>query len=78
MHHINSPEVRIEQTRRPLAKLRREGLIDRITLPQAGRTRVWHSTQYGAQLAGHGPTAPIWRPVHDTDHRVDWMHTRHL
>ncbi|MFB7328278.1 replication-relaxation family protein [Streptomyces sp. NPDC001698] len=39
MHLILSPGVRIEQTRRRLAKLRTEGLIDRITLPQAGRTR---------------------------------------
>ncbi|MFE4054566.1 hypothetical protein [Streptomyces sp. YIM B13518] len=28
-------------------------------------------------LLQHGPAAPIWRPVHDPDHRVDWMHTRH-
>ena len=44
MHLIISPGVRIEQTRRRLAKLREEGLVDRITLPQAGRTRVWHPT----------------------------------
>ena len=47
MHLIVSPNVRIEQTRRRLMKLRGEGLIDRITLPQAGRTRVWHPTPYG-------------------------------
>ncbi|MGC2997230.1 replication-relaxation family protein [Streptomyces sp. G35A] len=52
MHLILSPDVRIEQTRRRLMKLRGEGLIDRITLPQAGRTRVWHPTQYGALIAG--------------------------
>ncbi|WP_179167240.1 MULTISPECIES: hypothetical protein [unclassified Streptomyces] len=28
-------------------------------------------------LLQHGPTAPIWRPVHDPDQRVDWMHTPH-
>lgn len=50
-HLIISPEVRIEQTRRRLMKLRREGLVDRITLPQAGRTRVRRPTQYGAQIA---------------------------
>ncbi|MFF9222105.1 replication-relaxation family protein [Streptomyces viridosporus] len=55
MHLILSPEVRIEQTRRRLAKLREEGLIDRITLPRAGRTRVWHPTPYGAQIAGEWP-----------------------
>ncbi|EFL37211.1 conserved hypothetical protein [Streptomyces griseoflavus Tu4000] len=28
-------------------------------------------------LLHHGPTAPVWRPVHHPDHRVDWIHTRH-
>ncbi|MFC9288056.1 hypothetical protein [Streptomyces sp. NPDC057052] len=45
MHLILSPTVRIEQTRRRLAELRAEGLVDRITLPQAGRTRMWFPTQ---------------------------------
>ncbi|MFE7712310.1 hypothetical protein ACFU6I_42685 [Streptomyces sp. NPDC057486] len=27
-------------------------------------------------LLRHGPTAPVWHPVTDPDHRVDWMHTR--
>lgn len=51
MHLILSPDVRIEQTRRRLMKLRDEGLLDRVTLPQAGRTRVWFATRYGAQIA---------------------------
>ncbi|MGV4892224.1 replication-relaxation family protein (plasmid) [Streptomyces viridosporus] len=62
MHLILSPEVRIEQTRRRLAKLREEGLVDRITLPRAGRTRVWHPTPYGAQLAGEWPELRGRRP----------------
>ncbi|MEU2588718.1 replication-relaxation family protein [Streptomyces avermitilis] len=37
MHRMIAPSVRIEQTRRRLASLRAEGLLDRITLPQ-GRT----------------------------------------
>lgn len=41
MHVLVAPGVRIEQTRRRLVKLRAEGLIERITLPQAGRMRVW-------------------------------------
>ncbi|OIJ90423.1 hypothetical protein [Streptomyces colonosanans] len=36
---------------RRLARLRAEGLVDRITLPQAGRTRVWFPTPYVVQLA---------------------------
>lgn len=55
MHRVIAPEVRIEQTRRRLARLRVEGLVDRITLPQAGRTRVWFPTAYGVQLACEWP-----------------------
>ncbi|MGW0817062.1 replication-relaxation family protein [Streptomyces viridiviolaceus] len=28
-------------------------------------------------LLQHGPAAPVWRPVHNPDHRVGWMHSRH-
>ncbi|MEV6989105.1 replication-relaxation family protein [Streptomyces sp. NPDC093228] len=62
MHRILGPEVRIEQTRRRLAKLRVEGLVDRITLPQAGRLRVWFSTQYGVQVASEWPELRGRRP----------------
>ncbi|GGX90463.1 replication-relaxation family protein [Streptomyces fructofermentans] len=55
MHLLTAPGVRIEQTRRRLAKLRAEGLVDRITLPQAGRTRVWFPTEYGARIAASWP-----------------------
>ncbi|MER5995470.1 replication-relaxation family protein [Streptomyces viridosporus] len=70
MHLILSPGVRIEQTRRRLAKLREEGLIDRITLPQAGRTRVWHPTPYGAQLAGEWPELRGRRPPRGVVDRI--------
>ncbi|WP_399936563.1 replication-relaxation family protein [Streptomyces sp. BBFR25] len=62
LHLILSPDVRIEQTRRRLVKLRGEGLIDRVTLPQAGRTRVWYTTRYGAQVASEGPELRGRRP----------------
>ncbi|WP_406326517.1 replication-relaxation family protein [Streptomyces sp. NBC_00203] len=62
MHRVIAPEVRIEQTRRRLARLRAEGLIDRITLPQAGRTRVWFPTSYGVQLASEWPEMRGRRP----------------
>ncbi|WRZ45958.1 replication-relaxation family protein [Streptomyces sp. NBC_01314] len=55
MHRVIAPSVRIEQTRRRLARLRVEGLVDRITLPQAGRTRVRFPTAYGVQLASEWP-----------------------
>ncbi|MGW7410295.1 replication-relaxation family protein [Streptomyces sp. NPDC054833] len=62
MHLVIAPGVRIEQTRRRLAKLRDEGLVDRITLPQAGRTRVWFATQYGVDVASEWPELRDWRP----------------
>ncbi|GGL17256.1 hypothetical protein GCM10010094_92700 [Streptomyces flaveus] len=70
MHRVIAPSVRIEQTRRRLARLRSEGLVDRITLPQAGRTWVWFPTQYGVQLAlewpelrGHRPSRTVSDPT---------------
>ncbi|MFE7859940.1 replication-relaxation family protein [Streptomyces sp. NPDC057403] len=62
MHLVIAPGVRIEQTRRRLAKLREEGLVDRITLPQAGRTRVWFATQYGVDVVSEWPELREWRP----------------
>ncbi|WP_078917452.1 replication-relaxation family protein [Streptomyces sp. NRRL S-813] len=62
MHLILNPKVRIEQTRRRLSKLRTEGLVDRVTLPQAGRLRVWFPTQYGVQVAGEFPELRGRRP----------------
>ncbi|MER5916703.1 replication-relaxation family protein [Streptomyces sp. NPDC001982] len=62
MHRVIAPSVRIEQTRRRLARLRAEGLVDRITLPQAGRTRVWFPTPYGMQLASEWPEIRGHRP----------------
>ncbi|WP_307160590.1 hypothetical protein [Streptomyces rishiriensis] len=47
---------------RPLAKLRAEGLVDRITLPRAGRRRVWFATEYGVRVAGEWPELRGRRP----------------
>ncbi|MFF4401698.1 replication-relaxation family protein [Streptomyces sp. NPDC001480] len=62
MQLVIAPGVRMEQTRRRLAKLRGEGLVDRVTLPQAGRTRVWFATQYGVYLASEWPELRGRRP----------------
>ncbi|MER6138358.1 replication-relaxation family protein [Streptomyces sp. NPDC001815] len=62
LHLLITPGVRIEQTRRRLAKLRVEGLVDRVTLAQAGRTRVWFATEYGAQVAAQLPELRDWQP----------------
>ncbi|MGV9451055.1 replication-relaxation family protein [Streptomyces sp. NPDC003635] len=55
MHRLIAPGVRIEQTRRRMAKLRDEGLVDRITLPRSGRLRAWFPTSYGARIAAEWP-----------------------
>jgi hypothetical protein len=62
MHWVVAPGVRIEQTRRRLARLREEGLVGRITLPQAGRRRVWLPTAYGVRLACEWPELRGRRP----------------
>lgn len=62
MRRVIAPGVRIEQTRRRLARLREEGLVDRITLPQAGRMRVWFPTAYGMRLACEWPELRGRRP----------------
>ncbi len=68
--HLIVPGVRIEQARRRLMKLRREGLADRITLPQAGRTRVWYPTPYGSQIASEWPELRGRRPPRGATHRT--------
>ncbi|MGW3683356.1 replication-relaxation family protein [Streptomyces prasinus] len=70
MHLLIAPGVRIEQTRRRLSKLREEGLVDRVTLPQAGRTRCWFVTQYGAQIASEWPELREWRPTRTVSDRT--------
>lgn len=70
MHLLIAPGVRIEQTRRRLAKLREEGLVDRVTLPQAGRTRCWFVTQYGAQIVSEWPELRDWRPSRTVSDRT--------
>ncbi|WP_449351661.1 replication-relaxation family protein [Streptomyces shaanxiensis] len=62
MHWVIAPGVRIEQTRRRLARLREEGLVERITLPQAGRRRVWFPTAYGVKVACEWPELRERRP----------------
>ncbi|TRO56069.1 replication-relaxation family protein [Streptomyces sp. IB201691-2A2] len=61
LHLLIAPGVRVEQTRRRMAKLRGEGLVDRVTLAQAGRTRVWFVTEYGAQVAAQLPELRDWQ-----------------
>ncbi|MGW3941652.1 replication-relaxation family protein [Streptomyces phaeochromogenes] len=62
MHWVIARGVRIEQTRRRPARLREAGLVDRIILPRAGRTRVWFPTRYGVRLACEWPEMRGRRP----------------
>ncbi|WP_230195866.1 replication-relaxation family protein [Streptomyces coriariae] len=62
MHLITAPRMRVEQTRRQLAKIRAEGLVDRITLPPTGRSRVWFATGYGVRVAAEWPELRGRRP----------------
>ncbi|CAL9669309.1 hypothetical protein SUDANB176_07384 [Streptomyces sp. enrichment culture] len=55
-HLLLPPGLRIEQTRRRLVKLRGEGLIARVTLPQAGWTRVRTNVRYEESAAPALPT----------------------
>lgn len=70
MHVLLAPGVRVEQTRRRLAKLSAEGLVDRVTLPQAGRTRCWFLTSYGAQIASEWPELRGWQPTRTASDRT--------
>ncbi|MFF4527604.1 replication-relaxation family protein [Streptomyces bluensis] len=70
IHLLLAPDVRIEQTRRRLTKLRTEGLLDRVTLPQAGRTRVWFPTGYGVQVASGWPELRGRRPPRTVSDRT--------
>ncbi|MEU9545970.1 MULTISPECIES: replication-relaxation family protein [Streptomyces] len=49
MHRMIAPSARFEQTRRRLARLRAEGLVDRVTQPQAGGS-------LGGRLGGWSPS----------------------
>ncbi|MGX1541864.1 replication-relaxation family protein [Streptomyces adustus] len=62
LHQVIAPWVRIEQTRRRLVKLWKEGLVQRVTLPQAGRQRAWFATRYGVQVASEWPELRDFAP----------------
>lgn len=64
LHRLLAPQVRIDPTRRRVAKLRGKGLVDRVTLPQAGRLRAWSpTTEHGARIACEWPELPGRQPL---------------
>ncbi|MDQ0401462.1 replication-relaxation family protein [Streptomyces sp. NPDC000349] len=50
--------------------MRAEGLVDRVTLPQAGRTRCWFVTRYGAQIVSEWPELRDWPPTRTVSDRT--------
>ncbi|MFE2280018.1 replication-relaxation family protein [Streptomyces sp. NPDC059454] len=60
-------ETRIHALRTAARDLALAGFLREVPVLAAPMTDLLH----------HGLTAPVWRPIHDPDHRVDWMHTRH-
>ena len=55
LKRLLAPTKSGEATRRRLAALREQNLIDHITLPQPGRTRIWFLTDYGRQICADWP-----------------------
>ncbi|MFI6931604.1 hypothetical protein [Streptomyces sp. NPDC050287] len=72
MHRVIAPSVRTRQTGRRLARLRAEVLVDRITLPQAGRTRVWfpHLVRRTTRLRVARDERPALQNRVRSDHRT--------
>ena len=70
MHQVITPQLRIEQTQRRLARLREEGPVEGISLPQAGQTRVWFPTAYGVQPTEIPEPGPLSRPGVAPDSRA--------
>ncbi|MFE7213158.1 hypothetical protein ACFY0A_18490 [Streptomyces sp. NPDC001698] len=87
-HLILNPKVRIERTRRRLAKLRVEGLVDRITLPILGGCGCGSPpktacrsprARRNAAATGHGCFTVITGimgdgGVHREEGFLDWQH----
>ncbi|MFE7215398.1 hypothetical protein ACFY0A_44735 [Streptomyces sp. NPDC001698] len=69
MHRVIAPEVRIEQTRRRLARLRAEGLVDRATM---GPERLTAKLSAYERLYRYVPTVPGRRPAFQEPALEEW------
>ncbi|MEU4588128.1 replication-relaxation family protein [Kitasatospora aureofaciens] len=52
---LHTPDSQPELMRRRLRRLKDEGLVEDIVLPQAGRLRAWYLTERGARIAARFP-----------------------
>ncbi|MQS15960.1 hypothetical protein F7Q99_27830 [Streptomyces kaniharaensis] len=52
---LHTPDSRPELMRRRLRRLKGEGLVEDVVLPQAGRLRAWFLTERGARIADRFP-----------------------
>ncbi|MDH6107850.1 DNA-binding HxlR family transcriptional regulator [Kitasatospora sp. MAP12-15] len=52
---LHTPGSRPELMRRRLRRLKDEGLVEDVTLPQAGKLRAWFLTERGARIAARFP-----------------------
>ncbi|WBP91403.1 replication-relaxation family protein [Kitasatospora cathayae] len=52
---LHTPDSKPELMRRRLRKLKDEGLVEDVVLPQAGRLRAWFLTERGARIAARFP-----------------------
>jgi len=48
---LHTPDSQPELMRRRLRRLRKEGLVEDVVLPQAGKLRAWYLTERGARIA---------------------------
>ncbi|MEU6237793.1 replication-relaxation family protein [Kitasatospora sp. NPDC047058] len=52
---LHTPNSKPELMRRRLRRLKVEGLVEDVTLPQAGKLRAWFPTERGARIAARFP-----------------------
>ncbi|MEV7783648.1 replication-relaxation family protein [Kitasatospora sp. NPDC088351] len=52
---LHTPDSKPELMRRRLRRLKSEGLVEDVVLPQAGRLRAWFLTERGARIAARFP-----------------------
>ena len=52
---LHTPDAGIEQMRRRLRRLKDEGLVEDVVLPQSGRLMAWFLTEHGSRIAATFP-----------------------
>ncbi|KOV13296.1 hypothetical protein ADK60_29805 [Streptomyces sp. XY431] len=52
---LHTPDAGVEQMRRRLRRLHKEGLVDSVVLPQAGKLQAWFLTERAVRIAATFP-----------------------